>query len=157
GSQWSFAIMKRHPDIVARALLSGIEPLDYGYDMPSHVVAGLQRMWWEVEKEPRLQPYIPPGGMMVAVRDILRRPDPTPLQVKVKDDRSGGEVTIYLGREDFQRDMLRGGPAFLLSVYHEHYDGWGRAVLSKRRGMEPNIPLIGWLIDTSLSVTPKRE
>src|SRR5207344_3628879 len=51
GSQWSFAIMRRHPEIVARALLSGVEPLDYGYDMPSHVVAGLQRMWWEDEED----------------------------------------------------------------------------------------------------------
>jgi len=29
--------MRRHQDVITRALLSGVEPLDYGYDMPSHV------------------------------------------------------------------------------------------------------------------------
>src|SRR6185436_8367349 len=59
GSQWSFAIMRRHPEIVTRALLSGIEPLDYGYDMPSHVFAAVQRMWWEAEQDSRIKPYLP--------------------------------------------------------------------------------------------------
>jgi len=39
----SFAVMRRHPEIVARALLMGVEPLDFGYDMPSHVLAAVQR------------------------------------------------------------------------------------------------------------------
>lgn len=156
GSQWSFAIMRRHPDVVARALLSGTEPLDYGYDMPSHVVAGLQRMWWEVEKDARLQPYLPPGGMVSAAREVLGRLARAPVRVKVTDG-TGDSVTVCLGREDFQRDMLRGGPTFLLSAYHEHYEGWARSVLAKRRGQEPTVPLIGWLIDTSLGVTPKRQ
>jgi pimeloyl-ACP methyl ester carboxylesterase len=40
GSQWSFAVMRLHPEIVARAVLSGVEPLDHSYDMPSYIVAG---------------------------------------------------------------------------------------------------------------------
>jgi pimeloyl-ACP methyl ester carboxylesterase len=156
GSQWSFAIMRRHPEVVARALLSGVEPLDYGYDMPSHVVAALQRMWWEVERDPRFQPYLPAGGMMAAAREVLRRLDRTPAHVAVKDEKAGRDVTVCLGREDFQRDLLRGGPSFILSAYHEHYDSWARAVLARRRGQGPSVPPIGWLIDTSLGVTAKR-
>ena len=44
GSQWAFAIMRRHPEQVSRAVLSAVEPLDDGYDMPSQVYAVLQRI-----------------------------------------------------------------------------------------------------------------
>ena len=73
GSQWSFAVMRRHPEIVARALLTGVEPLDFGYDMPSHALAAVQRMWWEAEKDPQLKPYLPTGGLMAAAREVLQR------------------------------------------------------------------------------------
>ena len=159
GSQWSFAVMRRHPDIVARALLSGVEPLDYGYDMPSHVFAAAQRMWWEAEKDPRIEPYLPPGGLKAAAQEILRRLDRASVNVKVKDDKTGETVTVTLGREDFQRSFPLGtnGPAFLLSLYHGEYDAWARSVLALRRTREAEIALIGPLIDTSLGVTSRRE
>jgi pimeloyl-ACP methyl ester carboxylesterase len=159
GSQWSFAVMRRHPDIVARALLSGVEPLDYGYDMPSHVFAAAQRMWWEAEKDPRIAPYLPPGGIEAAAREVLRRLDRAPVNVKIKDDRTGEMVTVTLGREDFQRSFPLGtnGPAFLLSPYHGEYDAWARSALEMRRSRDTEIALIGPLIDTSLGVTPRRK
>jgi pimeloyl-ACP methyl ester carboxylesterase len=159
GSQWSFAIMRRHPDSVARALLSGVEPLDCGYDMPSHVFAAIQRMWWEAEKDPRLQPYLPPGGLMAAMREVMQRLERTPVQVPVKDPRTGETVTVVLGREDFKRNFPLGtnGPAHLLSLYHQRYDAWARSVLAERRSHDAELLLIGPLVDTSLGVTPRRE
>jgi pimeloyl-ACP methyl ester carboxylesterase len=161
GSQWSFAIMRRHPDVVMRALLSGIEPLDYGYDMPSHVFAAVQRMWWEAEKDPRIKPYLPEGGLAAAAREVLRRLERAPVKVAVKapDSKAGETPTITLGPEDFQRSFPMGtnGPAFLLSLYHERYDRWASSALSGRRSREVDFPLIGALIDTSLGVTPRRE
>ncbi len=159
GSQWSFAVLRRHPDIVARALLSGIEPLDHGYDMPSHVLAAVRRMWWEAEKDPRLKPYLPAGGLMQAAREVLRRLERGPLKVQVKDPKTGMPITVTLGLEDFQKDgLLRGpaGPAFLLSLYHGRYETWAAAVLADRRLRVVEHRLIGPLIDTSLGVTPKR-
>lgn len=73
GSQWSFALMRRHPAVVARALLSGVEPLDYGYDMPSHVFAAMQRIWSMAEKDPQWRAYLPPGGLRTAVDSVFRR------------------------------------------------------------------------------------
>src|SRR5258706_4828749 len=121
GSQWSFAVMRRHPEIVARALLMGVEPLDFGYDMPSHVLAAVQRMWREAEKDPRLRRYLPKGGVMAAAGDVLRRLEKAPVHVRVKNQKTGETITISLGKEDFQRTFAteKGGdqPAFVLSVY----------------------------------------
>jgi pimeloyl-ACP methyl ester carboxylesterase len=160
GSQWSFAVMRRHPEIVARALLMGVEPLDFGYDMPSHVLAAVQRMWWEAEKDPQLKPYLPTGGLMAAAREVLRRLEAAPVQVKVKNEKTGKTIMIRLGKEDFQRSFAteRGGdqPAFVLSLYYEHYDDWAQAALTFRQAREAEEVIIGPLIDTSLGVTPRR-
>ena len=153
GSQWSFAIMRRHPAIVARALLSGVEPIDCGYDMPSHVLAAVQRMWWEAEKDPRFKPYLPPGGLMAAARQVIRRLEKSPVKVKV------GTSEVVLGLEEFQREaFLRGtnAPAFVLSIYHERYETWAQVAVLTRRGREATTQLVGPLIDTSLAVTPRR-
>jgi pimeloyl-ACP methyl ester carboxylesterase len=161
GAQWSFAVMRRHPEIVARALLTGVEPLDFGYDMPSHVLAAIQRMWWEAEKDPQLKPYLPAGGLMEAARDILQRLEKAPLQVKVKNEKTGETITIVLGKEDFQRtlNLEKGGtePAFILALYYGHYDQWARSALAFRQAHDDEEVIIGPLIDTSLGVSPQRE
>jgi pimeloyl-ACP methyl ester carboxylesterase len=161
GSQWSFAVLQRHPSIVARALLAGVEPLDCGYDMPSHVMAAVHRMWWEAEKNPRLAPYLPAGGLIAAARDVLRRleREPVRLQLKgVKDAATGQPPTVVLGHEDFQQAFLRGadGPSFVLSAYHGHYDAWAFSVAMSRRSRTIEVPMIAPLIDSSLGVTPRR-
>ncbi|PCC69031.1 alpha/beta hydrolase fold [Nannocystis exedens] len=38
GSQWGLAVIRLHPQIVARAVLSGVEPPDNGYDMPFYLL-----------------------------------------------------------------------------------------------------------------------
>jgi pimeloyl-ACP methyl ester carboxylesterase len=163
GSQWSFAVMRRYPQVVARALLSGVEPLDCGYDMPSHVLAAVQRMWREAEQDKRMQPYLPPGGLMAAAREVLRRLEREPVRVSLKqisDARTGEALTITLGHEDFQRaPALRSheGPGFVLALYHEHYDQWAFQTNAMRRSRPAEFPLIAGLIDTSLGVTPARR
>ena len=161
GSQWSFAVMRRHPEIVARALLTGVEPLDFGYDMPSHVLAAVQRMWWEAEKDPQLKPYLPTGGLMAAAREVLQRLERGPVKVSVKNEKAGEVVAITLGTGDFQRTLNqeKGGtdPAFILSLYYGHYDEWARSALDFRQSRDDEEAIIGPLIDTSLGVTPRRE
>ena len=157
GSQWSFALMRRHPDIVARALLSGVEPLNYGYDMPSHVFEAIRRMWWEAEQDSRLQPYLPRGGLMAAAQTIVERLTRAPVTVEVKDEKTGHTSKVTLGVEDFQESFLSNSrPVPLLSIYYSHYDNWARGVSAERREPRTEEALIRPSIDTSLGVTPRR-
>ncbi len=161
GSQWAFAVMRRHREIVARALLFGVEPLNSGYDMPSDVLSAVKRMWREAEKDPRLKPYLPEGGLMAAAKDVLRRLDKAPVRVNVKNRKTGKTATIILGKEDFQRSFAteRGGdqPAFILSLYYRHYDELAQSALAFRQAHAAEEAIIGPLIDTSLGVTPGRK
>ncbi|SEU13795.1 alpha/beta hydrolase [Stigmatella erecta] len=159
GSQWSFAVMRRHPEIVARALLSGVEPLDNSYDMPSHVFASLQRIAWDADHAPALQPYLPEGGVMAALRAVRERLANGPIQVSVKTGETGPSRTVMLGLEDFQGSLLRAPPswpAFVLSLYHRHYDDWAREVIERRQDISSPVRIIAPLIDSSLSVSASR-
>ena len=160
GSQWSLAVMRFHPEIVARAVLSSVEPLNNGFDMPSHVFAALQRIAYDADRDPRLARWLPNGGMMEAIRALHRRFAAGPIRVNVRDD-AGKAHTVVLGAEDLQLALLahtdepEHWPAFILSLYHGHYDAWARQTLEDRRATP--VKLIGPLADSSLGATAERE
>lgn len=160
GSQWSLAVMRFHPEIVARAVLSSVEPLNNGFDMPSHVFAALQRIAYDADRDPGLAPYLPKGGMMAAVRALNQRFAKAPIRVTIRDD-TGKAQTVVLGAEDLQLALLNHTdeaehwPAFILSLYYRQYDAWARETLENRRAAP--VKLIGPLSDSSLGVTADRE
>jgi hypothetical protein len=92
----------------------------------------------------------------------MQRLEKSPLRIPVKDERTGETVTVVLGPEDFQQALYsfgrsETGPAELLSLYHEQYDGWARRVLAERKNSFAQSPIHSPLIDTSLGITPRRE
>lgn len=160
GSQWSFAVMRLHPEIVERAQLSAVEPLDYAYDMPSHIFAALQRIARDADRDPKLVSYLPKGGMIEALRAVSERLKKDPVQIKLKNEKTGTTETVALGLEDFREGLLAPAnelPAFIISLYHRHYEKWAHAVLENRKGAGSSQSLIGPLIDTSLGVSAERK
>lgn len=147
GSQWSFAIMRLFPDLVARAMLSGVEPLDHGYDMPSYVFAAVQRMWRSIDADPRFAPYLPEGGMGAAAEAVIERLERDP--VALRD--AGGTVRRVIGPYDFPWRE----PREILALYHEVLPPAGAS--GGGGGGTVRQPLIGILIDSSLSATPERR
>jgi pimeloyl-ACP methyl ester carboxylesterase len=100
---------------------------------------------------------------MAAAQEVLKRLERQPVQVPVpglNDAKTGSPITITLGYEDFQKTpALRSvdGPAFVLSLFHRHYDEWAFVTNASRRGGTTLFPVITALIDTSLGVTPRRR
>ncbi|MCH7861699.1 alpha/beta fold hydrolase [Sphingomonas sp. VL_57B] len=154
GSQWSFAVLKRHPGTVARALIASAEPLNNGYDMPGHVFAVLQRVAFEAEQDPALRPFIPQSGLIAAARTVRDRFAKGPITVDLPE----GKVVIGLG--DYQQSLFAkvinaaGWPAFVINLYHGRYQAWAREVAEGRKAGTQS--LIGPLIDTATGVTAAR-
>jgi pimeloyl-ACP methyl ester carboxylesterase len=160
GSQWGFAVMKSHPGLVARAVISSAEPLDYGYDMPSQVYAVYQRIAWEADQDPALKPWLPPGGLVAAMWAVRERLAKAPVAVTMKDD-AGATRRVVLGVEDYQSALLdaaqhaAGFPRFVLDLYHGHYEAWARdAVASRASGKRA---LVNPLINIGLDMSAERK
>jgi pimeloyl-ACP methyl ester carboxylesterase len=155
GSQWGFAVMKAHPGLVARAVISSAEPLDYGYDMPSQVYAVYQRIAWEADQDPGLKPWMPPGGLLAAIEATRARLAKAPVTVKT----AGGQVV--LGVEDYQSDLLNAAqraatfPRFVLDAYHGRYETWAREAIAGRAVSERS--LINPLINIGLDMSAERK
>ena len=160
GSQWAFAVMKAHPGIVARAVLSSVEPLDYGYDMPAAVFGAFQRIAFDADRDPGLKPWLPQGGLIGAIQATRDRLAKGPVTVVVKD-AGGAARTIVMGLEDYQLALITYSanaaafPRFVLSAYHGHYDDWARDDIDWRKA-EPRA-LINPLINIGLGMSAARQ
>lgn len=160
GSQWALAVMRLHPEIVARAVLSSVEPLDGGFDMPSHVFAALQRIAFDADRAVELAPYLPKGGLMAAVRELRERFAQKSVRVSVRDER-GQSRSVVLGAEDLQLALTshtqpaEDWPAHILALYHGHYEDWAKQIIEDRAAAPAT--LLGPLIDSSLNATPERK
>ena len=155
GSQWAFAVMRLHPERVARAMLAGVEPLDAGLDMPSQHLATLARIAADADRDPALLPYLPEGGLMAAVDALRARFARGPITVEVDGAR------VVLGLEDLQAALVpdepEAWPAFVLALYHGHHEAWARVEIARRRSPEPFPALITALVDSGLGASAARR
>lgn len=145
GSQWCFAVMRKHSEIVERAILTGVEPLNNAYDMPSHVMNAVRRIWKHLDNDPAWAPFIPSGGMEVAAQEVLTRLENGGITIK---DARTNETKMILGPEDFPWNY----PGRILELYHGQTKRW----VNGRGSQLYYARLIFPLIDSSIGVTPDR-
>ena len=146
GSQWSFGIMRKHPRTVERALLTGIEPLGNGFDMPSHVFNAVRRIWKSIDRDPRFKPYLPPGGMEEAAEIVIKRLESDPVEVLAKGRRQPVRI---IGPDDFPW----WDPASILELHHGRFEGWATP---RTLHVVPRT-LLQPLVDSSLGATQLRR
>ena len=163
GSQWSFAVMKRHPKIVARALVSAVAPLNYSYDSPTGVINALARMAEAEEREDATikssATDLPAGGLMAAIRAVIERLQKGPVAASVKSEK-GDSTRIALGLEDFRQLLprLRRGAiaSTILPIYRGDYSTWAQTVYRARQPLPDRVVMIQPLIMGSLGSTAER-
>lgn len=168
GSQWSLAYMRRWPETVDRALLSGVEPLDFGYDSPAALWSSMVRVARAAEADPALAPAIPPGGIMRALSTIVARLDAKPVAVTIRDPDDDRQIVVPIGADDLRAaltglsldrrralDNLAQWPRFILEIYAGDYRFLATRVVRNRR-TERSEALILPLINHSVGISAAR-
>lgn len=122
GSHWGMAVLRYHPDIVARAVLSGMEGPDHTYDRPTGFLNAMKRYAAEAEESPEVRRLFP-RGIMAAIDSIRKRLAAAPVTVKVENRDITFNSAAFPGLIDGYTSNLgaradvSGWPADLYSLY----------------------------------------
>lgn len=168
GSQWGLAYMRRWPQTVDRAMLSGVEPLDAGYDSPQDLWASMSRLAKAAEADPDLAGHIPPGGLMEALKTVISRLEAEPAKVMIAAPSGEGQIVVPVGADDlrslltelpFERrralENLAQWPRFILELHGGDYR-FLAARVAQRRGRSRSESLITALINHSVGTGAAR-
>ncbi|MGH1362209.1 MAG: alpha/beta fold hydrolase [Calditrichia bacterium] len=163
GSQWSLAYMKRWPQHVDRAMLAGVEPLDFAWDSAAWLWKALERL--DKRAIAGLSKDISGGSYLDAFKQVVTRLEKSNAEVTLG---SGDEaIRVMLGADDVRssitgrlgnsrRESLEYLPQFILELFREDY----RFLAHKTADDKGSIfggSMITALIDNSLGISDRRE
>jgi pimeloyl-ACP methyl ester carboxylesterase len=124
GSHWGMTLMRARPEIVARAVLWGMEGVDQSYDHPGWLWNVYKRVAEEAERAPELKGMIPEGGLIAAVEAMVERARTKPFTVTVTDTADNTKHEILFDGE-LIKPLSRGyGPL----------SNWPASVITMARG-----------------------
>lgn len=166
GSQSSLAYMRRYPQHVDRAVLTGVEPLDHGYDSPDGIWAALERVEQMVKDQGKIE--LPEEGLLGAIKVVVERLEKGPQVVRSRHPRRPAWADVTIGVDDFRtrihrlragrslREALEYLPKFIL----DNYDGDYRYIASQAIDDRPEFlqgKMLLSLMDNSLGISDQRE
>jgi len=167
GSQWSFSFLRTYPEHVARAVLGGIEPIDFGYDRPAHVWRAMQRIGQRAAADPKLAAYLDDQSLDEIIVDLLERLDTEPVTVEITLPDGRGPVSVVLNGDDLRASLMRFDieyymrsglarwPKFILEMHRGDFRYLGLLRVQARQSR--TLPLVFLTIDNSLGISPQRE
>jgi pimeloyl-ACP methyl ester carboxylesterase len=163
GSHWGMTIMRYHPEIVARAVLHGMEGPDHTSDGPAGLLEALRRIAAEAEASPRLAERLPEAGLIEALRAVIAAVEERPAEASV----GGKQVTIEADdlREQVMgytctvrsRDSVAGWPGDVMRLVEGDYVPVAR-VIDRSRGGNDGLPTASFfLLDCGSGITTARH
>ena len=162
GSHWGMTVMRYHESLVARAVLTGMEGPDHTYDMPSGVLASLERLASAAEGAPLFEGRIPEGGLIEAFRTLVGELETETLELDV--DGAAVQITAddlreaalgYTGRASSRRGA-RSWPADMIALFEGHFETLAQVKLARQRGGR-NLPTASFfMLDCGSGISPAR-
>ena len=169
GSHWGMAVMRYHPELVARAVLSGMEGPNHTYDSPTGVLNALKRLAAAAEDSDELKPLIPEGGIIAALETVRERLGKGPVSVTVPDPETGKEETLrftVLNVPGWADGYTRGvgsregaptWPADILRLYYGDFESVAKVLLERRGSGGGNFQTASYfMLDCGSGITSER-
>ena len=167
GSHWGMTIMRYHPDIVARALLTGLEGPNHTYDSPTGILNSLKRMAEAAEAAPQLADFIPEDGLIEAFRLLVEDVAEEAIEMEIENPRTGKEELVvidaralrnaaqgYRTRVNSRRGMPR-WPADIIQLVNGDFEPLAMTLLDD--GGVPSLPTASFfMLDCGSGITKER-
>lgn len=167
GSQWSLAYISTYPNRVERAILSGVEPLDYTYDSPSDLERALERIFNRANKSAYWKCGEHTENLFDIFKNQVSRLNAKPESVILKSSE-GNDYSVLLTGEDLAEvitglsfesgsrlERTSNAPSLLIDVMQNDLQQLAKAVERKREAY--NDQLIWLLIDNSIGISEQRD
>ncbi|MEL6537092.1 MAG: alpha/beta fold hydrolase [Bacteroidota bacterium] len=165
GSQLALTYAHLYPSKVDRALLSAVEPVDYGYDDPKTIWETWSRVAQVVDQDPYWQDKFDGQPLLSVYKTLLKRLEEQPVTVTL--DVPGEEAQdVEIGVEDLKRfpgflfansreEQWTSWPAYLHALYTGDYRCMAMAIVVTS-GYETD-PAMPRLVDHSLGISTERN
>ena len=167
GSQWALAYIQKYPQLVDRAFLSGIEPLDHGYDDPDGIWQVLETLELYALTDEHLASSLPKFSLLDQVKTIIERLEKEPQIVHISIPQEGIDEQVTIGADDFRVNLLpsfvgnkqkqfEAWPKYISEIYNGDYRLLAFSVLESLIGSDTE-QLMPALVDNSLGISKERE
>jgi len=169
GSHWGMAVMRFHPEIVARAILTGMEGPDHTYDMPSGVLNSLSRLAAAAEQSPQFDGQIPEGGLIAALASVIERLDSEPVNVSVMLGTSTAATQVRLDGDRIRelaygyrgttssRNGMRTWPADVILLHRAEYRDAAEQIARRSLGFRALPPASFFMLDCGSGISRERH
>ena len=162
GSHWGMAIMRSFPDLVARAVLTGLEGPDHTWDHPGWIWNVYKRVASEAEASEALRNRIPAGGLIATMESLVQRAKQKPFKRTVFRGRPN-EATVLIDGQVMQRisrgisGKLRDWPAEVIQMSEGNFSNAVVFTLMRTRQRRSFATASEWMINCGSGVSPKRR
>ena len=161
GSQMSFTLVRRYPEMIDKLVLRGLEDTADTLDQPSGYLDAMRLILADAEKDPAIAARIPEGGILNAIEVLIKTLEAKPMDIDGMSVPLTADLVRWLWRQDpggwrlGERMGPHLWPANLLPMFHGDFSSVARAVnaLSKRAAsFSDNGPVaMSSAVDCSLS------
>ncbi len=163
GSHWGMTIMRNHPELVARAVLHGMEGPDHTWDHPGWFWNVFRRVAEDAESSRELEEFLPAGGLVAAARQLVNQADAEPFTVTLNDGKSSEKKVLIDGH--VMRQLARGfsgglrsWPANIIEMHQENFEGAARMALARSRFRGRQFSTASyWMLDSGSGITDRRR